>query len=136
MHDLQLILGHRSLRIHGVISSARGLVAVAVTPEIRADDGEALGEDRCHAVPHRVRLRVAVQEEQGHSPATMGNVDPDAVHLDPLTGEPRQHATVVAEISFLARRGRAICVPRVTSLCFSRIAQAALSPLNRLPLVR
>ena len=41
---------------------AERLGTVAVPPQIRGNDRKVLGQSRCHKVPHRMRLRVAVQE--------------------------------------------------------------------------
>jgi hypothetical protein len=74
-HQLDLIARHRPLRIIGVTLAAVRLRRVAVAAQIAAHDGEALREARRDGVPHRVRLRVAVQQEQRRAAAADDAVD-------------------------------------------------------------
>ncbi len=46
---------------------SEGFGAVAVAPQVRGNDREVLGQTGCHQVPHRVGLRVAVEEQHGRS---------------------------------------------------------------------
>ena len=76
------ILRHGALRVRGVIRRARRLRAVAVATEVGRDDPEPRRERPRHPVPHRVRLRVAVQEEQGRTAPAHARADPGAARLD------------------------------------------------------
>jgi hypothetical protein len=58
-----------------VIVSAGRLRAVSVAAQVGGDDGEALGEPRRDLVPHEVRLRVAVKEQQRRAGAAADEVD-------------------------------------------------------------
>jgi hypothetical protein len=46
-----------------MILLAERLGTVAVAPQIRNDHRKIAGQLRCHQMPHRMRLRVAVQEQ-------------------------------------------------------------------------
>ena len=52
---------HCTLRVRRVRRVGRRLRRVAVAAQVRADDGVCGGERRRDPVPHRVRLRIAVQ---------------------------------------------------------------------------
>src|SRR5512145_357555 len=69
LHDLDLIEGHRALRIEVVLAVALDLAAVAVAAQIRDDDGviaRKLARDRG---PRDAALRRAVQEQHGRPTA-------------------------------------------------------------------
>ena len=55
--------------------AAFGLGGVAVAAQVGADDGEALGEPRRDPVPHRVRLRIAVQQQERRPAAADPQLD-------------------------------------------------------------
>jgi hypothetical protein len=61
LHDLNLVLGHGPLGVVDVLRAAFRFAAVAVTPEVRCDDGKVLGQKRGYFVPHDVRLGIAVE---------------------------------------------------------------------------
>ena len=63
-HQLDLIRRHRALRVADVACAAVGLRRIAVAAEVGAHDGEALREARRDPVPHRVRLRITVQQQE------------------------------------------------------------------------
>ena len=63
-HQLRHVLGHPGLGVGRVVRRGAGLVAAAVAAEVRADHREAARERGGDGVPHRVALRVAVQQEQ------------------------------------------------------------------------
>jgi hypothetical protein len=94
-HHLELVLGHRALRIRSVITAAGGLVAVAVAAQVRTDDREMLREHGSHPVPHDVRLWIAVQEQDRRPTAAATHIDRDPVRLDRLGREVRKHSDLV-----------------------------------------
>ena len=63
LHHLDLIEGHRALRVVGVVLAVRRLAAVAVSAEIGHDHGVLGGELRRHESPRDVGLRRAVQQQ-------------------------------------------------------------------------
>ncbi len=68
-HQFDLVGRHRTLRIVDAALTAGGLRRIAVPAEVAADHGESLGEARRDPVPHHVRLRVAVQQQDWRSVA-------------------------------------------------------------------
>ena len=90
-HHLDLIVRHRPERISGVIRPPIGLRAVAITAQIRRDHGELLGEARRDLVPHHVRQRVAVQQQQRRTGAAVAQVDPRAGSFDLCVREAFEH---------------------------------------------
>ena len=98
-HDLDHVLGHGALGVPGVIRSAVWLGTVAVAAEIGADEGEALGQDRGDAVPDRVGLRVAVQQEQGRPLPARTQEDLGAAGSDPVGGEALEHGGFLGRIA-------------------------------------
>ena len=74
-HQLDLVRRHRALRVVDVAGAAVGLRRIAVAAQVAADDGEALGEARRDPVPHRVRLRIAVQQQERRAAAADDAVD-------------------------------------------------------------
>ena len=64
LHHLHHVLGHLALGVGSVVRGRLGLVRAAVAAQIGAHDSEALRQPRRHRVPHGVRLRVAVQQQQ------------------------------------------------------------------------
>src|SRR5882672_11097112 len=86
-HRLDLVLGHGALGIIDVVGKPVGLLAVAVAAQVRGDHPESLRELGRDAVPDRVGLRIAVQEEQRRSHAAVNEIDrrtarPDAPALE------------------------------------------------------
>src|SRR5215203_5533712 len=63
VHERGLIPGHGPLGVRGMILLAERLGTVAVAPQIRSNYRIVLGQLRCHQMPHRMRLRVAVQKQ-------------------------------------------------------------------------
>jgi hypothetical protein len=78
-----------------VITAAGGLIAVAVAAQVQTDDREMLGRHGSHAVPHDVRLGVAMQEQDRRPGAAATQVDRDPVRLDRLGREVRKHSELV-----------------------------------------
>ena len=63
LHDVDLVLRQRALRIIRVVGQARRLAAVAVAAQIRRDDREFLGEARRDVAPRVERERCTVQQQ-------------------------------------------------------------------------
>src|SRR4029079_11443215 len=72
-HQLDLVTRHRPLRVGLVIRRGLGLRALAVAAQVRRDDGEALCQCRGDGMPHHVRLRMAVQEEERRSATSVAD---------------------------------------------------------------
>ena len=68
-HRLDLVTGHRSLAVRGVVGRRLRSKRHPIPRQIRGDDGMPLGEDGCGGVPHLVRLRIAVQQQQRRAAA-------------------------------------------------------------------
>src|SRR6266853_2528887 len=81
-HRLDLVLRHGALGIIRMIGKPVGLLAVSVTAKVRGDHPESLRELGRNAVPDRVGLRIAVQEEQRRSHAAMDEIDRRAARPD------------------------------------------------------
>ena len=75
LHHLHLIQRHGALGVVDMVRSALGLAAVAVSPEVRRNDGVGLGQFRGNLVPDCVGLRGTVQEQQRRAAAADDNVD-------------------------------------------------------------
>ncbi|MDT4965624.1 MAG: hypothetical protein QOJ64_361 [Acidobacteriota bacterium] len=90
-HHLNLIAGHRSLGIGVMSRIARRLVAVTITPQVRANDCKAFGKPRRNSMPTDVRLRIAVQQQHSGSTSAVNNVYRRLLGLDPLLREPIKH---------------------------------------------
>jgi hypothetical protein len=75
LHDLDLILRHRPLRVGCVLGVAYRFSGVTVTAQVGTNDGEMRCEARCNAVPHRVGLRIAMQEQQRRPAAANDQID-------------------------------------------------------------
>jgi hypothetical protein len=83
-HRLDLVERQRPLGIGREIGAGQRLRAVAIAAQIGRDDGEVLGQARRHLAPHRMGLRVAVQQQQRRAAAAGHQVDARARGLDPL----------------------------------------------------
>ena len=69
-HQVGHVPRHLRLGVGGVVRRGRGLLAAAHSPrKSGADDREAPRQGRRHVVPHRVGLRVAVQQQQSRAGA-------------------------------------------------------------------
>ena len=91
-HDLDLVVGGSALAVHAQIAVGSGwLVAVAVSSHIGCHDGVPLGERRGDLVPHHVRLRVAMQEQQRRAAARVPQVDADAVGVNLVSSKSLEH---------------------------------------------
>jgi hypothetical protein len=78
-HHRGLVGRHRTLRITVAARAAIGLVGIAVPAQIGAHDRVPLGEPGSDRVPHRVRLRVAVQQQERWTAAADDQGDVGAV---------------------------------------------------------
>jgi len=83
-HELDHVARHRALRVGAVLRGGRRLERPAIAAQVRADDAVAARERRCDLVPHRVRLRVAVQEKERRALAAAAQAQPPRRHLDRL----------------------------------------------------
>ena len=68
-HHLHHVGRHRALRVAGVAASLVGLRRIAIAAQVGAHDGERLRERGRDPMPHRVRLRIAVQQQQRRTAA-------------------------------------------------------------------
>ena len=89
-HHGQRIGGHRALAVGGVVGARRQALRVAAAAQVHRDHGVALGQRGRHAVPHRMRLRVAVEQEQGRSAAAVAH--PQGRRSDGGDGRPVRRA--------------------------------------------
>jgi hypothetical protein len=74
-HHLDLVLSHRAFGIASVILATRRFAAVAISAQIRRDDGEALRENRRNVTPFEMRLRPALQQQHRRPAAADDTVD-------------------------------------------------------------
>src|SRR5216683_6907138 len=74
-HDPDLVTADRAHAVGLVIGGTGRLAAVAVPTQIGGDDGVALGEVGCYPMPHQMRFRNTVQEQQRWSVAASDSVD-------------------------------------------------------------
>src|SRR4051794_14566527 len=73
-HHAELVGSHGSLGVGGMLLPSRRLVAVAVPAQVGTYDRVPLGEPRGDPMPHRMGLRIAVQQENRGSAAAPGDV--------------------------------------------------------------
>ena len=78
---------HGLLGVGRVIGRGGRLERTAVAAQVGTDHGEALGQLRRHGVPHGVRLRVAVQEQQRRTGAAAAQPDRAVLGADVLERE-------------------------------------------------
>jgi hypothetical protein len=71
LHHLDHVLRHRPLGVGRMILGRLGLERAAVAAQVGRDHGEALGQRRPDAVPHRMRLWIAVQQQKWRAGTTM-----------------------------------------------------------------
>jgi hypothetical protein len=91
IHHRDLIPRHRPLRVRRVIGGRRRLAAVAVAGEVGGDDGELLGEAWGDGVPHHVRLRVAVEQQEWRAAAAVPHANRRRFGFDHRQIEPFEH---------------------------------------------
>jgi hypothetical protein len=112
-HRRDLVRGHGSFAVLGVVGAGGRFRGTAIAAQIRQHDGVALGQDRGDLMPHHMRLRIAVQQQDRWSGAgcAAGDADPVDVHLDRC--EPREQLCHVAH----SRLGGVRRAPGVPTLC-------------------
>ena len=93
-HHLHLILCHGALGVGEVRRVGGGLAAVTVTAQVAGDDGETLRQPRRDPVPHDVRLRIAVQQQQRRPRAADHGVNGGRAGVDILAVEALEHAAL------------------------------------------
>ena len=85
-HDGECVERHLALRIGRAAFARIGAPRIAVAAQVHQHDREMLRKARRDEVPHRMRLRVTVQQEQGlaaaRAPASEAHTA--AQHLEPL----------------------------------------------------
>ena len=74
LHHVHLVLGHDALGVIHVLRVSFDLGAVAVASQVRADNGEILGQTRCDLVPHGMGLGVPVEHQHGRPAAALHQV--------------------------------------------------------------
>jgi hypothetical protein len=100
-HDLDLVARHRSLRVRLVVGCRRRLRALSVPAQVGGDDGEVLCETRSDEVPHRVCLRVTVQEEKRRPAPPMAHADGGFAGVQKREVEALEHAAMIARNGLL-----------------------------------
>ena len=78
-HDFNLIPRHFTLAIIAVVGQADEFARVSVAAQIGGDNCERFGESRRNLVPDRVRLRIAVKEQQWRATAANHAVNLEAI---------------------------------------------------------
>ena len=96
-----LVLRHGALRIGRVVGRRCRLRTVAVAAQVRADDRVGFGKLRRDPVPHHVRLRMAVKQEERRAAAAMPKVDRRTGCLDAGRGEIFEHPVRLRQSSLL-----------------------------------
>ncbi len=64
-HRLDHVIGHRALGIGLVPRIGDGFIGTAITPKIEAKDPVGRCEQRRHGMPHRRRLWIAMEQNDG-----------------------------------------------------------------------
>ncbi len=90
-HDTDEVGRHRPFRVGAVVRIAAGLAEFAVAAQVGGDDGEAFGQRGSDLVPHDVRLRVAVDQQQRRAAAAGPIGDLDAGRVEAMRGEIVEH---------------------------------------------
>src|SRR5438094_9688679 len=75
LHDFYLVLRHRPFGIVNVRRAAFRLAGIPIATKIGTNNGKALRQARSDLAPHRVRLRIAVQEQERRTAAAGDQVD-------------------------------------------------------------
>jgi hypothetical protein len=95
-HYLDHIPRHRSLRICGVLGVGLGLARIAVATQVRTDDGVVRREPWGDAMPHRMRLRIAVQQKERWTASTHDAMNAGRGRRDVARGEfGKEHAPLL-----------------------------------------
>ena len=88
MHQLDHVARHCPLRVRRVVGARRRFERTAVAAQVGGYHGVVPREPRCNPVPHRMGLRVAVQEQQGWPLAAAAQAQLALGHRDVLESEP------------------------------------------------
>jgi len=91
-HDRDLVVRHRALRVRPVVGRRGRLVARAIAAQVGHDHREVGGQGRSDLVPHDVRLRIAVQQQQRRPVARPAQVDARLAGVDVEGLEAVEHA--------------------------------------------
>jgi hypothetical protein len=75
------------------------LSTVAITTKVGTDDGKALGKYRRNPMPADMRLRVAMQQQDGRTATTSNEVDGRVLSCDVLTSETIKHGSIEIGVS-------------------------------------
>src|SRR6267154_5373748 len=78
-HHGDLIGGHRALRVGQMLIVALGFAAIAIAAQIGRDYGVMLGERGSDLVPHHMRLRISMEQQQGRSGALHYYIDSHSI---------------------------------------------------------
>ena len=78
-HDFDLIGGHFALAVVAVIRQASRFARASITAQVGGNKREMLGQLWRDFVPDRVRLRVAVQEQQCWTTSTNHTMNLEAI---------------------------------------------------------
>ena len=81
-HQRDHVPGHAAFRIRPVVLGGRRTGTAAVAAQIGCNDGVGARQMRRHAMPHGVRLRIAVQQQKPRTGAAGSNVDDGLSSVD------------------------------------------------------
>ena len=93
-HQRADIGGHRALAVRLVVRARGGSGGIAIATQVRHYEREMRGKQRSDAMPHRVRLRESVQQQQRRTLADAPVHDAHALVVEGLelnTGEEFGH---------------------------------------------
>ena len=90
-HHLQLVLRGPSLAVPLRVVAHRGLAAVPVASQVRRDNRIPPCQRRGHLVPHHMRLRVPVKQQDRRAAPSPHEVDDRFRGLNPFAMEPLEH---------------------------------------------
>jgi hypothetical protein len=82
LHHRDAVARHRALGVRLVVLGRHRLGRPAVAAQVGDDDRAVLGQRGRRGVPHRARLRIAVQEQQRRAAAGDAHVDRDLPRVD------------------------------------------------------
>ena len=116
VHDRGLILGHGPFGVSGMILLPKRLGTVAVAPQVCSNDRKVPGQLRCHQMPHRMRLRVAVQEQHRRSCTSADEVYLRSAGSYPSPLESLEHAAPISRTYlFLTPNSKLLIHPKNVS---------------------
>ena len=87
LHHLDHGLGHRALGVGRILGISLRRVRPAVAGQVRDDEAVVLRQRRRHAMPHHIRLRIAVQQQQRRPLPAGAREDAAGGCADPFGGE-------------------------------------------------